>query len=137
MLHSDPTKAHRFSARQRGITLHSSPHEPLAFFCTSLCLIAFVIRADPVPVETTSKLKNLNQQIKANAEDSQAYANRGYTLAQLGREYEAMLLRRVVSFPPFPLRGCGARCARFSDGYEIFSKDCAFSAAGCGGDSEG
>jgi Flp pilus assembly protein TadD len=35
------------------------------------------------------QLENLNQQIRANAENSQAYANRGYTLAVLGRKEEA------------------------------------------------
>jgi len=42
----------------------------------------------PVPVDTTPKLEILNQQIAAN-EDAQAYANRGYTLALLGRKEEA------------------------------------------------
>src|SRR5204863_7922092 len=45
--------------------------------------------ADLQPVDMTPKLENLNQQIKANAEDSQAYSNRGYTLALLGRKEEA------------------------------------------------
>jgi tetratricopeptide (TPR) repeat protein len=40
-------------------------------------------------VDTTPKLEVLNKQIAANAEDSQAYANRGYTLALLGRKDEA------------------------------------------------
>ena len=58
----------------------------------SLCLAitAFTaFTADLQPVETTPKLENLNSQIKANAEDAQAYANRGYTLALLGRKEEA------------------------------------------------
>ncbi|MEO6755612.1 MAG: hypothetical protein ABIP85_27885, partial [Chthoniobacteraceae bacterium] len=58
-------------------------------FTLCLCLFAFAVRAEPVPVETTPKLENLNSQIKANAEDAQAYANRGYTLALLGRKEEA------------------------------------------------
>ena len=62
---------------------------PSRLFALSLCLIAFVVRAEPVPVETTPKLENLNKQIAANAEDSQAYSNRGYTLALLGRKEEA------------------------------------------------
>ena len=40
-------------------------------------------------VQTTPKLEILNQQIAANAEDSQAYSNRAYTLAVLGRKAEA------------------------------------------------
>ena len=62
---------------------------PSRLFALSLCLIGFVVRAEPVPVETTPKLENLNQQIAANAGDSQAYSNRGYTLALLGRKDEA------------------------------------------------
>ncbi|MEQ1861653.1 MAG: tetratricopeptide repeat protein [Chthoniobacteraceae bacterium] len=41
------------------------------------------------PVDTTPKLEVLNGQIKMNPEDSQALANRGYTLALLGRKEEA------------------------------------------------
>jgi tetratricopeptide (TPR) repeat protein len=41
------------------------------------------------PVENTPKLEVLNGQIKANAEDAQAYSNRGYVLALLGRKDEA------------------------------------------------
>jgi tetratricopeptide (TPR) repeat protein len=37
----------------------------------------------------TPKLENLNKQIAANAGDEQAYMNRGYTLALLGRKDEA------------------------------------------------
>ena len=48
-----------------------------------LWLIAVAVRAEPV--ETTPKLENLNKQIMANAENAQAYANRGYALALLGR----------------------------------------------------
>jgi tetratricopeptide (TPR) repeat protein len=55
----------------------------------SLCMIAIAARAELAPVETTPKLENLNKQIVANAEDAQAYANRGYTLALLGRKAEA------------------------------------------------
>src|SRR4051812_7547016 len=59
------------------------------FLPFALGLIAVFARAEPVPVETTPKLEILNNQIKANAEDAQAYANRGYTLALLGRKEEA------------------------------------------------
>src|SRR5262245_34067112 len=40
-------------------------------------------------VDTTPKLEILNQQIKINPNDAQAYSNRGYTLALLGRGKEA------------------------------------------------
>lgn len=48
--------------------------------------------ADPAPpsiVQTTPKLEVLNRQIAANPENAQAYSNRGYTLALLGRKDEA------------------------------------------------
>jgi len=55
----------------------------------SLSLFGRALGAEaPVPVDTTPKLEILNQQIAAN-EDAQAYANRGYTLALLGRKEEA------------------------------------------------
>ncbi len=54
-----------------------------------LCLIGATVRAEPAPVETTPKLEILNHQITANGNDAQAYANRGYTLALLGRKAEA------------------------------------------------
>jgi tetratricopeptide (TPR) repeat protein len=51
----------------------------------------------PVPVKTTPKLEILNQQIAANAENAQAYSNRGYVLALLGRKEEARAdVRRSV-----------------------------------------
>src|SRR5215510_1400551 len=37
----------------------------------------------------TPKLEVLNQQIQRNGEDAQAFSNRGYTLALLGRKEEA------------------------------------------------
>jgi tetratricopeptide (TPR) repeat protein len=53
--------------------------------------------ADPAPVQTTPKLEVLEGQIKANAEDAQAYSNRGYVLALLGRKDEARAdLKRAV-----------------------------------------
>jgi len=41
------------------------------------------------PIDTTPKLEVLNGQVKNNPNDSQALANRGYTLALLGRKDEA------------------------------------------------
>jgi tetratricopeptide (TPR) repeat protein len=43
----------------------------------------------PTVVQTSPKLEILNQQIKLNASDAQAYSNRGYVLALLGRNVEA------------------------------------------------
>jgi tetratricopeptide (TPR) repeat protein len=63
--------------------------KPPRLFALSLCLIAFVVRAELQPVAMTPKLENLNKQIAANDGDAQAYSNRGYTLALLGRKEEA------------------------------------------------
>jgi tetratricopeptide (TPR) repeat protein len=41
------------------------------------------------PIQTTPKLDILNKQIETNDKDAQAYSNRGYTLALLGRKTEA------------------------------------------------
>jgi len=49
-------------------------------------------------VQTSPKLEILDQQIKRNANDAQAYSNRGYTLALLGRKAEARAdLQRAVA----------------------------------------
>jgi tetratricopeptide (TPR) repeat protein len=61
----------------------------LRLACLCLCLLSVAVCAEPEVVETTPKLEILNKQIAANAEDAQAYANRGYTLALLGRKAEA------------------------------------------------
>lgn len=45
--------------------------------------------AEAVLVKSTPKLENLNRQIAENAENAQAYSNRGYVLALLGRQEEA------------------------------------------------
>jgi tetratricopeptide (TPR) repeat protein len=53
------------------------------------------------PLQTSPKLEILNQQLKANAEDAQAYSNRGYTLALLGRKAEARAdLQKAVALKP-------------------------------------
>jgi tetratricopeptide (TPR) repeat protein len=47
---------------------------------------------------SSPKLDVLNQQIQRNAEDAQAYSNRGYTLALLGRKAEARAdLKKAVA----------------------------------------
>ena len=61
----------------------------IGFLCLCLGLLASSAFAEQELVETTPKLEILNSQIAANAEDAQAYANRGYTLALLGRKEEA------------------------------------------------
>lgn len=49
-------------------------------------------------VQSTPKLEILNKQIQLNTNDAQAYSNRGYTLALLGRKAEARAdLRRAVA----------------------------------------
>src|SRR5436305_11420497 len=49
-------------------------------------------------VQSTPKLENLNKQITLNTNDAQAYSNRGYTLALLGRKAEARAdLQRAVA----------------------------------------
>jgi tetratricopeptide (TPR) repeat protein len=61
-------------------------------FCCLLALSLSAAAAEPSApalVKTTPKLEILNRQILENAEDAQAYANRGYVLALLGRKDEA------------------------------------------------
>lgn len=49
-------------------------------------------------VQSSPKLEILDQQIKLNDKDAQAYSNRGYTLALLGRKAEARRdLQRAVT----------------------------------------
>jgi tetratricopeptide (TPR) repeat protein len=68
----------------------------LAFLCVGLALAG--VRAEQEVVQTTPKLEILNEQIKLNAENAQAYSNRGYTLALLGRKPEARAdLQKAVS----------------------------------------
>ena len=56
------------------------------FFAAFVCLAATAFAADVQPVDMTPKLEILNKQIAMNADDAQNYANRGYTLALLGRK---------------------------------------------------
>jgi tetratricopeptide (TPR) repeat protein len=71
----------------------------LVFVAAALCGCAHTGgSAASAPLGTSPKLEVLNQQIKANAENSQALANRGYTLALLGRKVEARAdLRKATS----------------------------------------
>jgi tetratricopeptide (TPR) repeat protein len=67
-----------------------------------MMLVAGCAHQTPRPpvsaVQTSPKLEILDQQIKLNARDAQAYSNRGYTLALLGRNAEARAdLQRAVA----------------------------------------
>jgi tetratricopeptide (TPR) repeat protein len=76
-----------------------SPRLLSLFLCLSLT-VAFVHAEDAQPpvVDTTPKLEILNKQIEMNAEDAQAYENRAYTLALLGRKEEARAdLKKALS----------------------------------------
>jgi len=57
--------------------------------CLSLAVAMTGMGTEPQPVDTTPKLEILNNQITANPEDAQAFENRAYTLALLGRKDEA------------------------------------------------
>lgn len=60
------------------------------FVCLYFALALTAAAAEPpAPVRTTPKLEILNKQIAANGEEAQAYSNRGYVLALLGRKEEA------------------------------------------------
>jgi tetratricopeptide (TPR) repeat protein len=70
----------------------------LICLCLGLAAAFSAIGAELEPVDMTPKLENLNKQIAANAEDAQAYSNRAYTLALLGRKDEARAdLKKMVS----------------------------------------
>jgi len=91
----DLTKASRSPAR----SVTSAMHNSRLFWC-GLALAAWVsgcahrgrteaAQPEKTRVTTSPRLEILAQQIKANPNDSQARANRGYTLALLGRKDEA------------------------------------------------
>jgi tetratricopeptide (TPR) repeat protein len=73
----------------------------LRFAWLFLGMLLPVVAADPPAaglVQTTPKLEILNRQIQANAENAQAYSNRGYVLALLGRKEEARAdLKKALS----------------------------------------
>jgi tetratricopeptide (TPR) repeat protein len=61
-------------------------------------LIAGCAHQKPSLIQSTPKLAILNKQIALNTNDAQAYSNRGYTLALLGRKAEARAdLQRAVA----------------------------------------
>jgi tetratricopeptide (TPR) repeat protein len=71
----------------------------LSAFCGALLIGVHAEEVKPLaPVDTTPKLEILNKQIEMNAEDVQAYSNRAYTLALLGRKDEARAdLKKMLS----------------------------------------
>lgn len=69
--------------------------------CLCLAMMTSAGAEEPpasVKVDTTPKLEVLNRQISANANNAQAFSNRGYVLALLGRKEEARAdLQKAVS----------------------------------------
>lgn len=77
-------------------------HPRLAFLYLALALSAAAADA-PTPAKTTPKLEILNKQIAENAENAQAYSNRGYVLTLLGRKDEARAdLKKALSLSDKP-----------------------------------
>lgn len=74
------------------------------FTCLFLALLLSASGADKAtPVQTTPKLEILNKQIAENAENAQAYGNRGYVLALLGRKEEARAdIKKALSLSDKP-----------------------------------
>ena len=60
--------------------------KPLHWFSLAVLLAGGCVHG---PSLTSPKLEILNQQVKANPDNAQAYSNRGYTLALLGQRAEA------------------------------------------------
>ena len=67
--------------------------------CLALAiLVAGCAHQKPSFIQSTPKLEILDKQIRLNANDAQAYSNRGYALALLGRKAEARTdLKRAVA----------------------------------------
>lgn len=106
---------------------------PLRIFCCfltlSLCAAA-VEPAAPSVVKTTPKLEVLNKQIQENAENAQAYSNRGYVLALLGRKEEARAdLKKALSLSDKPNMHNRAGWAYFNMGdYADTVRECELAA---------
>lgn len=86
----------------------------------SLGMLMPATAADPPAagiVQTTPKLEILNRQIEANPANAQAYSNRGYTLALLGRKEEARAdLKKALSLKDDAPMHNGAGWAYFNMG---------------------
>lgn len=99
--------------------------------CLYLALLLPLAAADqPTPVKTTPKLENLNKQIAENAENAQAYSNRGYVLALLGRKEEARAdLKKALSLSDKPNMHNRAGWAYFNMGdYADAVRECELAA---------
>jgi tetratricopeptide (TPR) repeat protein len=74
---------------------------PYRWICLPLIVLGTLCAdepAKPAASFTTPKLEILDQQIKFNDSDAQAYSNRGYVLALLGRKEQARAdLRKAVA----------------------------------------
>src|SRR5215510_13808687 len=86
------------------ISMAGARMRPVTHFshaCLGLGLAILVVgcaHQPPSSIPSTPKLEILNRQIELNANDAQAYSNRGYTLALLGRKTDARAdLRRAVA----------------------------------------
>lgn len=74
-------------------------HPGSFWLCVLLAILAGgCAHQKPSLIQSTPKLEILNKQIRINPNDAQAYSNRGYTLALLGRKTEARAdLQRAVA----------------------------------------
>lgn len=74
------------------------------WLCAALAILsAACVHQKPSLIQSTPKLEILNKQITLNNNDAQAYSNRGYTLALLGRKTEARAdLKRAVMLKENP-----------------------------------
>jgi tetratricopeptide (TPR) repeat protein len=71
----------------------------VTWLCSALAaLFAGCAHPSPPLIQSTPKLEILDKQIQINTNDAQAYSNRGYTLALLGRKAQARAdLQRAVT----------------------------------------
>ncbi len=76
----------------------------LSLLCLAFALSALAGEPKPLgPIATSPKLEVLDGQIKANDKDAQAYSNRGYVLALLGRKEDARAdLKRALELKDNP-----------------------------------
>ncbi|WP_395741483.1 tetratricopeptide repeat protein [Prosthecobacter sp.] len=101
------------------------------FTCLFFALLLSASAADqPGAVQTTPKLEVLNKQIAENAENAQAYSNRGYVLALLGRKDEARAdLKKALSLSDKPNMHNRAGWAYFNMGdYADAVRECEIAA---------
>lgn len=67
----------------------SGKHRLISVYLGLAVLVAGCAHPEASRIQTSPKLEILDQQIKINPKDAQAYSNRGYTYALLGRKMEA------------------------------------------------